>query len=283
MKKFFIVSDIHSFFTPFITELHKKGFEEDNPEHFLVILGDLFDRGNETLELYDYLTSIPKDRRVFIRGNHEDLYKELMYKEYPDSYDFSNGTVKTFCQIAGIPEERLTFKYWYKRACKGELVGGDEFSKIATTWELVVKRVKDSPITKFIYDDNEWAYYLESDHYIFVHSWIPTAQRITDYGSHIEDLGYREDWRCATPTEWNDATWGCPWSKAKEGWNKTGKTIVCGHWHTSDFFNNLTKQKKKDIYDCPIFKSKRYKLIGIDACTAGSHKVNVLVLTEEEM
>ena len=76
--------------------------------------------------------------------------------------------------------------------------------------------------------------------------------------------------------------WGCPWKKAKEKLNQTGKTIICGHWHTSDFFNNLTKQKKNK-YNCPLFISKRYKLIGLDACTAASGKINVLVLEEGEL
>ena len=77
--------------------------------------------------------------------------------------------------------------------------------------------------------------------------------------------------------------WGCPWSKAKSGLNKSGKTIVCGHWHTSDFFNHLknkNNKKKYSIYDNPIFNSKRYKLIGIDACTAITLSINVFKFEE---
>lgn len=70
-----------------------------------------------------------------------------------------------------------------------------------------------------------------------------------------------------------------------KGLNKTGKTIVCGHWHTADFFNNLKNLKKKyDLYESnPIFVSKKYKLIGLDACTAATNKINVLVLKENEL
>lgn len=99
-----------------------------------------------------------------------------------------------------------------------------------------------------------------------------------------KDATYREDWRNATQDEWNDAMWPCPWEQAKAGLNKTGKTIVCGHRYTSDFYNHLTKSlSKKDIKDNPIFKSKKYKLIGLDACTVLSGYINVLVLTEKEM
>ena len=76
--------------------------------------------------------------------------------------------------------------------------------------------------------------------------------------------------------------WGCPWKKEKEGLNQTGKTIVCGHWHTSDFFNNLLGENRP-ITDNPIFKSDKYNLIGLDTCTVVTYKVNMLVLDEEEL
>ena len=278
--KYFLVSDIHSFYTPLITELHKKGFDENNQDHILCVLGDVFDRGYETLEVYNFLRSLPDERLILIKGNHEYLYEELLTKSFPASYDFSNGTVRTFCQIAGIREEVLTSHYWYIQA----YVDGDrDIEKYASMpyefWAQVKDIVAKSDVTRWI-KSNRWINYLETNNYICVHSFIPLKQKI-EFG-YIEDIGYREDWKNATQTEWEDATWGCPWSKAQEGWNKTGKTIICGHWHTSDFFNHLTRQKK-DKYDCPIFISKKYKLIGLDACTAGSKKINILVLNEDEL
>ena len=145
---------------------------------------------------------------------------------------------------------------------------------------------KIKEILDWIYSD-EWVNYYETNDYIFVHSWIPVEEHI-DFNKSLAcgmiiKTGvdtYREDWRNATQTEWEDAMWPCPWKRAKEGLNKTGKTIVCGHWHTSDFYNNLTKQEKKDINHNPIFKSKRYKLIGLDTCTVVTHKVNVFIFEE---
>lgn len=72
----------------------------NNKEHTLVILGDIFDRGEETRNLYSFLKNIPEDRLVLVKGNHEYLLEELLEKDLPDSYDFSNGTVFTCCQIA---------------------------------------------------------------------------------------------------------------------------------------------------------------------------------------
>ena len=280
MKRYFITSDIHSFYTPLMKELTKKGFDELNPEHVLVVCGDVFDRGNETLEVYNFLRSLPKERLILIRGNHELLYKELLNKYFPESHDYSNGTVKTFCQIAGFEPNVLDRHYWYRQAFLENVDYYTNYSNYPQEyWKQIQEIVDTSEVTKWIESD-AWVNYWETEHYIFVHSYIPLQQALKMY--YVEDLGYREDWRNATDTEWEDAMWGCPWSKAKEGWNKTGKTIVCGHWHTSDFFNHLTKQKKS-VYDCPIFKSKRYKLIGLDACAAGSGKLNVLVLNEDEL
>jgi len=49
--------------------------------------------------------------------------------------------------------------------------------------------------------------------------------------------------------------------KAKSGWNKTGKTIICGHWHSSDFYKHL-KNIEFEVGTAPIYYSK--DLIGID-------------------
>lgn len=283
MKKYFFVSDIHSFYTPLIKALNKKGFDVNNQDHILVVLGDVFDRGYETLEVYNFLKSIPKDRLILIRGNHESLYIDLLDKDYPESYDFNNGTVRTFCQIAGIDEKFLSSNYWFIKA----YLEGEEYQGIVPSayeyWKKIKSRVEKSEITKWL-KSNSWVNYLETPKYICVHSWIPAATRFLHGYKDFppEEIGYREDWRNATQCEWLDATWGCPWKKAKLKWNKTGKTIICGHWHTSDFFNNLTKQHKHPD-DCPIFKSKRYKLIGLDARTAASNKINVLVLNEDEL
>ena len=45
MHKFFCISDIHSFYEPMIEALNNAGFNPENPEHILVVCGDVFDRG----------------------------------------------------------------------------------------------------------------------------------------------------------------------------------------------------------------------------------------------
>lgn len=291
MKKYFISSDIHSFFDEWQKELIKKGFDKDNADHILIICGDIFDRGNKPLEVYEFLISLPKERRILIRGNHEALLIDMVKRGYIENHDIHNGTADTLYKLNGYKNKKEIDKSYYKELALARAdYNSPEYKQIYHKYEKIYDAVwnkgKTPEICKWISSD-DWVNYYETNNHIFVHAWIPTLQLYEFNNWYIpQKVGsekYREDWRNATDNEWEDAAWVCPWQKAKKKLNQTGKTIVCGHWHTSDFFNNLTKQKQKDIYDCPIFISKRYKLIGLDACTAGSGKVNVLVLTEEEI
>ena len=259
MKKYFITADIHSFYTEFMDALKDAGFDINNEEHILLICGDIFDRGNESVKMYEFIRSLPKNRRILIRGNHELLFIDLKSKNAPQYHDFSNGTVKTFYHLTNSKN--------------------DEDFYI----------VKNKPIIDEVIDwfnSDEWIYYYETKRYIFVHAFIPVSgfyYRMYDANPNM--LIFREDWRNATKYEFEDATWGSPWQMAKVGLNKTGKMIVCGHWHTSDFFNNLRPRGKHYNIneENPIFKSKIYGIIGLDACTALTHKVNILVLNEDEL
>lgn len=270
--KYFLVSDIHSFYFELMASLKTAGFDKKNKNHTLIVLGDLFDRGPDTLKVYKFLTSIPKKRCILVRGNHELLYKDLLKKNFPESHDFSNHTVDTFCQIArtkiyDFDCNEAYFKkeeyFHYFSVYRGLEDDNPEDDLSEKRWKQVLDVVKEHPITKLILDDKRWVNYYELDKYILVHSWIPCATKPTfgRYDYPPEEIGYREDWKNATQTEWNDATWGCPWDKAKRGWNKTGKTIICGHWHSSDFFKHL-KNIEFEAGSAPVYYSK--EIIGID-------------------
>lgn len=249
-KTYFVFSDTHSFAKELKIALKEAGFDRKNKEHCIIFCGDLFDRGNESMEIYRFIRSIPKYRRILVKGNHEELYDDLLYKNYPDYYDFSNGTVKTFCQIAGVKD------VWYEEK----------------TWREIRTKVKKSDITKFLHS-KEWKDYYELGKYIFVHSFIPR----------------REDWRNANYREWSRSRWGCPWEQYKNGLfdaeAKKGKILVCGHWHTSDFRENLDGDYNSDNYG--VYYGDN--IIGIDGGVWYDenrkmiHKQNVLVIKEEEL
>ena len=262
MNKYFITSDTHSFYKELVEELNKKSFDINNKEHILIFCGDMFDRGPDSIKMYEFIKSLPKEGRILIRGNHEYLFIDLLAKKLPDRYDHSNGTVRTLNDITN-------WDY--------------------LDWNDLVKDKRLDEIKNWFLSD-EWIDYYETKNYIFTHAFIPLKINPNSFYQHMymvetEYLSYKENWRESTPEEFQNATWGCPWKLAKAGLNKTGKMIVCGHWHTADFFNNLKNLKVKyDVHeDNPLFISKIYKLIGLDACTARTQKINILVLNEDEL
>ena len=138
--KYFVVSDIHSFYSELKKALDIAGFNKRNKDHILIVCGDIFDRGPDTLSVYKFLTSIPKKRCILIKGNHELLYEKLLEKRFPEGHDFSNHTVDTFCQIAGYDLEILTPEYW----CK---FGDVPHERIQQAWQEILTEVKQNPIT----------------------------------------------------------------------------------------------------------------------------------------
>ena len=101
--KYFITSDIHSYFKVLDKELKKQGFNKDKDT--LITLGDNFDRGNESYEMFKFLSTLPNV--ILIRGNHEDLLEDLINRGFPLDYDFHNKTTKTI--------EDILKEYSYKK------------------------------------------------------------------------------------------------------------------------------------------------------------------------
>ena len=277
--RYFIVSDIHSFYTELKFALKCAGFDKKNKNHTLVVVGDVFDRGDETIELYHFLSSIPKKRCILIRGNHEFLFRDLLNKRYPESHDFSNHTVDTMCQIA--------------HRNIGDLHCGD------VSWKEITDYVKLTKIWAWL-NSKQWVNYLELGPYIFTHSFIPVKlkpefkQAALIYGTWQlsgKAFEYWPNWRDAEDYEWEDATWGDPIDYYKNGLfeeeSKKGKILVVGHWHVSDFWKRLANIRSYDQPITDIYYSK--DLIGLDCGVYkegyGSyyHPQNVLVIDDSDL
>ena len=94
--KYFITSDVHSYFEVLDKELKKQGFNKDKDT--LITLGDNFDRGKESWKMYRFLCTLPNV--ILVRGNHEDLLEELINRGFPLDHDDHNGTTKTISDIS---------------------------------------------------------------------------------------------------------------------------------------------------------------------------------------
>lgn len=251
-KKLFVVSDIHSFYTPLLEALDKAGFDKNNESHYLIVCGDAFDRGPDSVEVLQFLMSL--DRKILIKGNHDDMFETLCKRGYPQYYDTSNGTLGTVLQLSGGTTDKS-----FKDCC-----------------DIALSRTQAYR--------NSLVNYFETKCYIFVHSWIPTVRKSSinpnNKWSKLTTHNYMEDWRQVSDTEWDEAMWGNPFELAKLGLNQTGKTIVFGHWHCSAAW---AKEEERSEFGPDAEWNPYYgkDIIGIDRCTAHTGEVNVLVLEDE--
>lgn len=260
MKKYFIAGDIHSFFEFWKEALDEKGFDVNNDSHILVVLGDLFDRGRESKECLDFVVSLPKERTVLIRGNHETLLEDLLESKRGVSYyDYTNGTVQTILDLS----------------TKSGLV--DLFEDIVD--------VSNNEKLKEYYSRLVW-FYEPDEHNVFCHGWLP----IMDYTLDEEELAVADDdlcyiphnWRTFPEKEWDKASWRNGMALWDEGARLEGTTIWCGHWHTSWGHYHLHAAGSEFGDDACFDPFVDEGIVALDGCTAYSHQVNVMTLEVDE-
>lgn len=249
MPKFFVCSDIHSFYTPLKKALDSAGFDVNNPDHWLISCGDAFDRGYESEEVLHFLMSL--ERKILVKGNHDLLLDDLCMREFPYNHDFSNGTTRTVNDIGGAGEG-----YAFDKCCEN-------------TWNRTAA-YRASLVN-----------YFETENYIFVHSWIPVISKdgFPVHYTRGRRFKFNPDWRNASQHEWDAAMWGNPFDMADRGF-MPDKTIVFGHWHCSTGWAKAEGRSEFD-YDAKFDPYYGDGFIAIDACTAYNGKCNVIVLEDE--
>lgn len=290
MKKYFVVSDIHGFYSPMMAALKKNGFDINNPNHYLICLGDLLDRGGEAKKVINFFYNFPKDRLILIRGNHEDLFDSLVNNEYFDLNALSrhglgdntkgkslfftvfddfrmlyphiqNGTLDTLCQLGNNGRAR-TVDDIFLREDKG----------------LISINYNNDYFKKFNELKSRMLDYYEIGDYIFVHGWIPL--HITKTPNKPNEYSYFKEWRKVIKADWESARWLNGMDMASHGFIEPNKTIVCGHFHTGWGHYYLHQEGIDEFSNLDIYRDNG--IIALDACTAYSHKVNCLVIELEE-
>lgn len=239
--KYFVSGDIHGFYDEWQNALKEKGFDLNNPEHKIILCGDLFDRGSQPKEIIDFVLK-HKDKVILIRGNHEDLMEQMIERNSSDYGDLCNGTAQTIVDL--YPEWQIS-----------------EFDLKKIAKETRLQEVLDMCVD-----------YYETKHYIFVHGWIPIIENCYLYDS---------DWKAASKERWEKARWTNPVEMFRYEIYEPNKTIVCGHWHCSALWHEQNPDVYEEFGDKANFEPFITKnMIAIDACTTYSHKVNVVVLED---
>lgn len=272
--KYFVVSDVHSFYKELMDALSEKGFEIDNQQHILCVCGDLFDRGDGTTQLFELIKELNEQNRlIYIRGNHEDLLFECMEEikmgYTPRHHHFSNCTVKTICQFCGQSEWIIFDASWRYKICK--------------TMEPILDFIKNTSIN-----------YAEIGDYILVHGWIPsicdnsviypTKKHMTFDPNWKQPSSFKESDIIKYETKWDEARWLNGMAAWEQGVRIPNKTIICGHWHCSWGWSHIRQERK----EWPQKNRKGWVasfepfaddgVLAIDACTAYSGKVNCVAI-----
>ncbi len=102
--KYYVISDVHSYYTPMKKALKNAGFFEEKKPHKLVVCGDLLDRGKEVNQTIDFmLQQMEEGKLIYIKGNHEDLLTECMGRiENGKVHEVACGMTKDLLSLTGI-------------------------------------------------------------------------------------------------------------------------------------------------------------------------------------
>ena len=247
--QYFVCSDPHGFTTIMQNALHDAGWRKFKEDQKIILCGDAWDRGPEPIEMYHFLKGLG-DKLIFVRGNHEDLLHDAAreFKECGHVYSghhWHNGTDKTVYRLDN---------------------------------EGMLEEVLD-------WIDEKAVDFYETDHYVFVHGWIPC--QVVDRSGYTIETKYLKDWR---DPEIGHGTWfDARWLNGMKMWNRgiriPDKTIVCGHWHCG-YGNCLihgeqtSERDEEDEYylsDHPFIDDG---IIAVDGCTVLTRTVNVVVIED---
>lgn len=254
-KKIFAISDIHNNYNAMRKGLESAGYDETNPFHLLVVLGDMFDRKpGDAVAIYEYLKRLTDEgKAIVIRGNHESMLQSYLDGSSISSFNYiHNGTDET---MADFWHRTAPFESWC--ALEGNCpLTGETFAK----WLKIARKDINKEYPELLPWIKSLPYYYETDNYIFTHGMID---------------GQCFDWH--NP---NISWYECTWAKPEDFNNSivnTDKKVVVGHINCG----LLRSLYGYDENDNSIFERPDGKVIGLDTCTVLTHKVNVLVLEDE--
>lgn len=223
-------------------------------------MGDNFDRGDYSKQVYMYLRNLPN--KILLRGNHEDILLKTFARKNLTYTDLYNGVSATIQSLSG---EEYSASYAVEQAIKKN--------------RGIIKWIKSMP------------FYLETKTHILTHGWLPSSYLYDNDKPSLNSFSTRE---------WINATWAHTENEltlfryAKENnqlaSHALDKTLVIGHWHSFRLKNSFTMEggirfhpdlEKSYYYDTTPYYDNTVPVVGIDGCSnIPEGRVNVYIFEE---
>lgn len=146
--RYFVISDIHGYYDVLLESLQKAGYTSENPNHHLLVLGDLFDRGKQSDQVLAYLYALHQSRKATILlGNHDAFLLDFLEGRYTK--------VAFNIMYNGFGETLMSLSQLYTLSDLDSI-----HRAITTRYPYLLEWLQELP------------YYVELDDYIFVHGGI---------------------------------------------------------------------------------------------------------------
>lgn len=265
-KKYFLCSDIHSDFKALQEALKEHQFDIDNPQHILVVAGDIFDRGSESVALYEFLKDLcDKNRAIVLQGNHHQMFIDFLENKNLHLCSFNyvrNGMKHTVADFLHRTEPWDTY---------------------------IILKYSDQEQHDMTNEDwnREWAGFVErsakeiNDEYPELLPWLKSLPHYLELKNTIVTHGmidcHSEDWH-NPDIKWEDCHWAKPHEAAFMR-NSTGKHVYLGH---------IDSETIREVWNEPkgnyeLYTRQSGDVTYLDSCTIYTHKVNMVVVEDEEI
>lgn len=248
-KKYFIFSDVHGQYIPLLEALKAAGYDSSNPTHQLLSIGDNFDRGPQSREVWNYLR---QHNAICVKGNHETFLEEALEKGIDGEYVLFN------CLHNGLDKTLQSF-------AMTRLEGYVDMKYI----DDCIKHIDKSLLLWL----KKMPYYYETRNYIFVHAGVDPDRYWKDTS---QDFMLWDVDHSAIPcnhTDGKTVIFGHHHAfRVREQAKRLGLS-------TSPMPSSIKVYGNTDEHAPVKIKNK----IAIDPCSNYTGKVNVLVLEDEEM
>ena len=262
MRRHIFVSDIHGDYKKLAEALAEAKFRRE--EDILVCLGDIFDRGQKSLEVLQFLMGLP--RKILVWGNHDYRLRELICGDQITMADYQNGVLATLHSLCPNHKTIESIDILLR------ILQTD--AQYADTYKLLWQ----------YFDTCVWA--VEWDGVIATHGWLPYCGTIPARGATKTQpiFQLRPDWRHAPRNIWYEASWAHTEACIMSG-IFPDKPLIVGHWHA---WRLWSKFKEIDPRYAPWetyihFAANEPVLMCIDGCVnAEGGIVNTLSLNLEE-